>query len=391
MSNLNVSEINSDIYKISEQELQQGISISAETIAKIETNMQSILLRMETASIKLYKGQWKHRVFSIDTAPGLIFKMNDHSGSTSPFYDNSIQGRYRSMVRAQTVVRTHNLGLLVIPRAKLITVEFQGKKYDIIAEQKLDISHEASKQEQYYEEYAGSLSSAIRQFAIFICITGHSDIEWRNNPVLNNSLDNSGNRKIALIDLEITEKPERGLFGGIGKGLVSCVTEEQGKMIEAVAKQYRVNTASFAEASVLRKKELEDVRKLKEYYTKKRITLGNEPVQIDQKALDFSEYPEKSQELKSLALKVLATINEQIDNNGDQHSVKGRRYIYINTNKEPFHMTVMPIDRRRSELLKSDEERQDASYIGCVVKKLVESGAVYRLVNRNGHGYDIQA
>lgn len=58
-------------------------------------------------------------VFSIRSAPGLIFKFS----RTEP----SLQGRFENMIFAKTVCRVHQLGLLVIPQAKLIAVEVEGK------------------------------------------------------------------------------------------------------------------------------------------------------------------------------------------------------------------------------------------------------------------------
>ena len=51
------------------------------------------------------------------------------------------------MLYAQTVIRTHKLGLLVIPHAKLFTVNVKGKKQEILAEEKMDINPYESAQE----------------------------------------------------------------------------------------------------------------------------------------------------------------------------------------------------------------------------------------------------
>src|SRR5690606_32895894 len=168
--------------------------------------------------------------------------------------------------------------------------EADGEKYDIIAERKLDLNPSESAQEQYFEEYASSLNETIRQLAVFICNTGYSDVEWRNNPVLNNSLNEFGQRKIGLIDIEEMDSKTTGLFGGgFGRrGLVRCVNEEQGKIVEKVAKQNSVSTSSFASAYSRRKEELEKVRKLKKYYDTNNIVTGYEPLKVDVSTLGLN-------------------------------------------------------------------------------------------------------
>lgn len=289
-------------YNINEKELQQEVSISEETISKIQTCMKNILQYKEEGSVKLYKSQGNHRVFELDTTPGLIFKMKASKNCHIIGRDNSMKARYKTMINAQTIVRTHQLELLVIPNAKLFSVNVEGEEHEIIAEQKVDINQHESAQEQYFQDYANSLNKTIRQLAVFICKTGYSDVEWRNIPILNNSLDVNGNRKIALIDIEEMDSQTTGLFGGgfWRRGLVRCVNEEQGKIVETIAEQNGVSTSSFADAYDLRKEELEEGHRLKKYYATKNIVAGDEPIQIDEKTLNFSAYPEKPKNLRLL-------------------------------------------------------------------------------------------
>ncbi len=380
---------------ISEKELQQGISISEETIAKIQTCMKNVLQRKEEGGVKLYNSQGNHRVFALDTAPGLIFKMKASKSCHTLGRDDSMKARYQTMINAQTVVRTHQLGLLVIPHAKLFNVNTENEEYEIIAEQKVDINPYESAQEQYFQDYANSLNETIRQLAVFICKTGYRDVEWRNNPILNNSLDGNGNRKIALIDIEEMNSSETGLFGGgFGRrGLVRCVNEEQGKVVATVAKQNGISTSSFESVHAERKEELAVGRKLSEYYATKNIIAGDELVQVDESTLNFPAYPEKSEELKAFTHDLIKAINEEISKSSTEESVKGRRYVYISTHKKPFQgMDNKLIDVSVSaNSYKTDEEYYNATFLGHVVKKLADLGAIYKLVKRNGHGYFIQA
>ncbi len=301
MLNLNKVRIEED-YNISKAELQQGISISGEIISKIQICMENILQRKEEGNIKFYNSQWTQRVFELDTDPGLIFKMDAYAINK----DSPLNNRYQNMIYAQTVIRTHQLGLLIIPHAKLFTVDLGDEKHEIIAEQKMNINPHESAQEEYFLDYADSLNETIPQLALFICKTGYSDVEWRNNPILNNSFDGK-DRKIALIDLEEMKSATDGLFGGAfgRRGLVECVNEEQGEVVKTIAEENGISTSFFESAYSQRKKELEDGRKLKEYYRKKEIIKGNEQIKIDENALDFSTNSEKTKELKRLTLNLI--------------------------------------------------------------------------------------
>ncbi len=384
--NIRFGILTSALGKFSEAELQQGVSISDETISKIQTCMTSILNREETDEVTLYNSQHKHRVFSLSSAPDLIFKMDTSR-------EEPTKRRYEKMITAQTVLRTHQLGLLVIPHAKLFTVTVNGKEHHIIAERKLDINPHESMQEKYYAEYEQSLDEAIRQLAIFITKTGYSDVEWRNNPVLDNSLDADGNRKIALIDLEEMDDPEIGLFGGgFGRrGLVRCVSERQGEIVRKVAEENGIKTTSFKGASERRKQEIADRDSLKEFYQTKGITEGNEPVEIDVETIDFSKYPEKITRLRENATMLVNAINISITEASPEESLKQRRYIYINTNTRQFSTLLKTIDEKVDYSRYNDDDYYNATYIGHIVNKLIELKVIHRLVNRNGHGYFLQA
>ncbi|KAF3361864.1 Uncharacterized protein PHSC3_001631 [Chlamydiales bacterium STE3] len=369
-------------HNISEQELQQGIFISGETISNIQTCMRNIFQGEEEDGVKFYKNQRTRKVFTLDTVPDLIFKSGE-----------SMVARYQNIIKAQTIVRTHQLNLLVIPNAQLFTLNIGGKEHAIIAEKRVDIDYYESVQEQHFQDYADSLNETIRQLAIFICLSGYSNVEWRNNPILNEAFDEHGNRKIALIDLEKCKAPEAGLFGRSCRGLVGCVTEEQGKIVLNIARQYGISTKWFDTAHDVRKKEIADGHRLQKYYAKKNITTGDKPVQIDENSLDFSDHPKEAERLKAITKDLIKAINEKISETSAEDTIKKRRYIYINTNEGPFKY----LDREEFDNITDqspypiDEEFNDASYLGHIVKKLVKLRVIYGLVKRNGYGYYLQA
>ena len=131
---------------------------------------------------------------------------------------------------------------------------------------------------------------------------------------------------------------------------------------------------------------------------KKGITEGNEPIKIDANALDFFTDAEKTREkLKKLTLDLIEAINTNISNSLAEESIKGRRYIYIDTHTGPFqgmdNKLVNPgkDERETARAFKTDEEYSDATFLGCVIKKLEDLKAIYKLAKRNGDGYYIQA
>jgi hypothetical protein len=393
-----------EMLQISEKELQQGIDVSPEIVSKIQTCMKNILQCKEEGGVKLYDSEENHRVFVLDTVPDLIFKMKG-SKWHSLVRDDSMKACYQTMIKAQAVILTHQLGLLVLPKAKLFTVTVEREEYEIIAERKIDINPERSAQEQYFQDYAKSLNEAIRQYANFICKTGCSDVEPLNNPVVNNSLDENGNRKIAIIGIEETDGAKIGLFGGGWgrRGLVRCVTEEQGKMVEEIAKQNGINTsiesplaASFEQAYAARKKEIEEEQKLKEYYADKNITDGTELIQLDENSVDFSEYPEKVEKLRENTKLLVQTINDGITKASPEKSIKGRRCVHIDINKYPFILQDSRLIRpgeneyATASAFETEEEFRNATYLGYIVRKLVELKVIHSF-KRNSRGYLLQA
>lgn len=375
--------LSSKDFNWSEKKLQQGLTIPEDALIKIEIYIETILQKKEENGFQFYHSQETHRVFEMDIAPGLIFKMD---------YFDSIKDHYQNMLYAQIVVHTHQLGLLVIPKAKLLTIKIEDKKYKIIAQEKMLINQHEGAQEQYCLEHADSLNETIRQLATFICKTGYSDVVWINNPILNNSLDENGNRKIALIDLEEMQDPEIGLFGNKQRiGLVKSINEEQGKIVETIAKENGLCISSFENVYSKRIEELEERRKLKEYYVKKGIIKGNEPVQVDETILSFSTDPETEKTLKDLTFFLIKGINDVILQDSSEESVKERRSIYINTrDKLLLRMKNTLVDPHQA-LFTTEEEYHEATFLGCIVKKLQDLGAIYKLNKRNGLGYYIQA
>jgi len=367
---------------------QEKITLSKQTIDALKSCLDNVLENKE-AGVKLYNSRAAHRVFELEGVPDLIFKVSLFAGQ--------MRARYQNILKGQTICDTHKLGLLVIPKAELFTVQIDGREYDVLVEQKLDINPVESIQEHYYEEYADSLDEAIRQLALFICHSDYQDVEWRNNPVLNNSLDQQGNRKLGLIDLEGLGSAFVGLFGeeGGARGLVRCVNERQGLIVKQIADTHKIHYSMgvFERVHRKRKEELEEGRQLKNYYTQKQIVQGNEPITIDINTLDFSLYqPDQQQKLRTLAIHVANKINEAIASS-PQQTIKGRRFIDFNVNDDQTllqgHNTLIESVEDIGSL--ADDEYYLSTYLGYVLFQFVEEGLIFKTVLRKHRGYFIQA
>ncbi len=360
----------------SEKALQEGISISDEAIQEVRQCVEKFFKREVDRSVKFYKSQRHHWVFSLTSIPGLIFKMNPGGGS-------GMSHHYQNMIRAETIIRVNQLRSLVIPRAKLLRIE----EYEILVQKELHF--DPQRQERHLQDEW--IHEPLLELAKFVCDTGYSRVGWRNNPILTN-------KKIGLIDLQEMDSAEYGLFGkGLERrGLVGCVNEEQGKMIEAVAKEKGVSTTSFETTYARREKELAWGRKVREYYKAKKIVDGDERIQVDESALNFPVYPDAEERLKRLALDVIQVINEKISKSSTEQSIEKRRCIRINTNSEPFVGMDAELVARDEDLVKTtngfktEQEYYDVTFLGCVLKKLADLEIFYKAV-KEGCWWHIQA
>lgn len=356
-------------YAQSENEIQQGLSLS---LKDFENLKQCIQADFTGPGVRHYFS--KHtQVFSLASVPGIIFK-------------RAGQSRFDDMIRARTTIREDHLDHLVLPRAKMISVQVSGDPCNIIVEQKLDIDHDTADQEEHFEEHATSLNEAIRQLAIFICKTGYADVEWRNNPMLNNSGDTLGRRKIALVDVDGSGFPETGLFGGglYINGLLSQVSLEQGRMIAAIAKENGVNTTPFENAYRYREAVIEKRKQLKQLYAEKRLTCPNQLVKFDVEILECSKYPEKIRLFREIAKEVIQEINLKIAENAqEKKTVKGIRSIQLVHRKEPFYRWgnfLKAFDKTPTNM-----ELLFNTHLGHVLRLLHEAKVILQIDCYTGH------
>ncbi len=303
-----------------QKELESGIEINAATVSKVQSYMEHILNGEEKNGLHFYQAQSHHRIFSLESHPNLVFK-TDANLDIAIAKKFSMKNRLENILHAKKICRTHDLGLLVIPNIRLFSVNYDGKNFHFIAEQKMDINPNENAQEELFDQHANHLNKTIGQLALFIMKTGFSDVRWRNIPILNNDTDANGNRKIALIDLEHMTSIDLGLFGdklfGV-RGLVGCVNEQQGRMIIDMAKRilpWSSRIELYAQRALnSRKIELKHYDRVKQFYATKGIVTGRERIEVDLDALGLNldeqnNSPVRPQSLGQMTRQVIDGLN----------------------------------------------------------------------------------
>ncbi|MCI5052946.1 MAG: hypothetical protein MRY21_07440 [Simkaniaceae bacterium] len=366
--------------------LTQGVSVADQMKTHLNQVLNSVLKKESVAGVSQYKSQSDHRVFTIDSIPGHIFKL--HIDSTS----NDMKDRFSNMLKAVEEIANNKLDLLVVPNAKLFEIQHNGQTYPVLVEKKLTFNPSASGQEQLYEKSGKTLNESVRQLALLISKTGLQDIDFRNIPILKET-DDFGLRKIGLIDLEFMNDPTYSAFYGNyycrDRGLIRCVNLSQVHFLNKFTRNLPINEYSLRSAIRLRKKEIEDNQKLAAFHSKRGIIEGDEPIQINEGDLTFPNYPELEEELKQWALKFIAEINRQIEKSSPNDSKKARRRIQVPLLDEPvnfkeIYSSELPqIDRPFSEV-------ETGMKLDHIIHRFMELGLLYGTVQAP-HGMIVQA
>lgn len=383
------------------QKLEEGMSISEATAAKIQELIPKIIKREKDENI-----EWQvsgNLVFRLKGTPNIVFKMGRPGvsvarGGKSLDSKAIIDERFANMVKAKGVCLAKDLGLLRIPHARKFEVNVGGVAYTLIAEEYLDVNPHESAQEELYRKVSTDLNETALQLAIFVAKTGFNDVIWRNIPIMNEAAGFHGPRRVALIDLEHMESAKNGFLGDYNgsRGLIRCVSEEQIDTVIAEAKRQGIEIPK--EAKIRRLQELEDDKQLHALYARKGIVTGKEPLQVDLDSLgldlnkvgqisvlarneegklikegDDFKHEEQNVTLRKVTEDVIAEINKNIQSSSDRASTKGKRYLVLNTNKRPF------------------KEYEDLGWLPCIIPALADKGHLFKLDKVNGRGYFIQA
>lgn len=397
------------------KKLEKGINISEHTISKIQHLMPKILFRKDDNEIE-WLSTSNNLVFKLRESPQLVFKITcsawgvDGKGKLPIMFDGQMDRRFKNMIKAKEVCLARELGLLVIPQAKKFTVNVQDNKYVFIAEESLDVNADESSQEHLYYTYSKELNETIRQLAIFIAKTGFNDISWRNIPLLNEAADYDGPRRVGLIDVEYMKNVVDGFKGdNRSRGLIKCATTES--QIDAIIDEaYKQSGAlTSEEAQTLKNQRLDELEfenKLRHFYEQNGIKTGREPIQVDINSLglDLTEEGQatfltvkkgkiKSKEqtltLKKAVEDVISQINKLIQDTPEQASLRGKRYVFLNTSHPPLQQyNLLRLPTEKFTLNKEDVKK---IWVRQIIQALLEKGHLFKLVIVNSQQFFIQA
>ncbi|KAF3361816.1 Uncharacterized protein PHSC3_001582 [Chlamydiales bacterium STE3] len=392
------------------EELEQGIHLTDDTVRKFIDLLPKIVNKKEDDELT-WLSRSKTLVFQLPDSD-LVFKMAQpyvsiFRGDKLLNPNQLIEERFANMVKAKEICLANQLGLLIIPQAKKFVIStVDGKEYTFIAEEKLAFQANESLQEESYYKFAPNLNETARQLAIFVVKTGFNDVTWRNIPLLDEGLEED--RHLALIDLEHMESRVNGFIGDPNgsRGLIKCLSEEQIEI--AIAEALKSGAITKKEASEVKKARLEELeydKQLRNYYAKRAIVTGKEPIEVDLDSLDLNlddeigevkipiwldedafKWQTKRVTLRDVAEEIITEINRLIENSPGHASNKGKRCVLLETSKGALH----PFCRLGSKKEVSYEENEKNLWLYRVIQALVDKGYLFKL-EVNGQGYYVQA
>lgn len=400
--------------------LEKGMNVSDQTATKIKELLPKILEIQNDPEVQwLSKGN--NLVFKLVQEPQLVFKIakpvhyekpksqlylpQSFFGmryiSTKTKMNRAISQRFENMVKAKETCLVEHLNLLTIPQAKkMILTAPNEKTYYLIVEKSLDFQPDSGKQEELFENHSKQLNETVRQLATFVAKTGFNDVTWRNIPVLNETPNFPGPRRIALIDLEHLENKVNGFIGDPNNscGLIRCVSAEQIDIVLAEANKQNVNipVKEKDEAKNKRLKAIEEAKELRLFYEKKGILTGKEPIDVDlntmgvnllEERLMFPEDnfgPKLKMNLENYILTYINCVNEHIQNGLNDLSMKSRRYFKLSEKDLVLYYHGKPYKFPSSP-------NQKNVWLPKMIDSLIDKGYFFKLDKVEEDQYYIQA
>ena len=376
-----------------------NLNVPEEATLKVYSLIEKILKTEECNEIKLLSNAGN--ILKLNKYAHLVFKFAKFGNSPST-NNESINSRFKNMIKAKKVCLINNLDLLIVPQA--IKTTLCSKDFPCIIEEAFDFPNNESANEKDYETHSKSLNETMRQLAVFVAKTGFNDVTWRNVPIVNEREDFLGPRRVALIDLEHMIDAESGFMGSNNGscGLIRCCTSEE--QIDIVIKEARKQNVGISEedlqsAKKLRLKELESNKKIIVVYKKNNIITGKEPINVDLDSLglDLSEkaqdefcFEDKPQifTLRKATEDLIKEINRLIQQASDEASPKCKRTVFLNTDIAPFNLyNRLGCPNYFSASVKELKK----TWINQIITALIDKEYIVKLNEVNEYGYLIQA
>lgn len=331
--------------------LVKGVVITPAIRQKITELLPQILGEKENPDIHWLTRARDTFVFQLRSVPDLVFKIDrplNIDENRLPLYmvPERTSARFENMVMAKSVCLAHRLYLLVVPHAQKFSVKAEGNTYTFIAEKKLEFKPGVGAQRELYHQHADKLSETLQQLAIFVAKTKYNDVEFRNNPILDEPFFQSP-RRIGLIDLEDMKSAVGGFTGDPNKGsrgLLRCVPENALESVQHIARRCGVVAGAehlFQQAEATRRRELWEEDELRRFYSTHNVRDGLEPIVVDPNRLELPLEETVAEPgikdpvtLAQAVLKVVEEINERIANNAHEDTIQEKRYVFLNKYKK---------------------------------------------------------
>lgn len=392
-----------------QKKLEKGISVTQESITKIQSLMPIILNHKKHKDIEWLEKS-PNLIFKLSDMPNIIYEMarpdlNDEQNS-----ERAIDQCFDNMIQAKQECIINDLDLLELPSAKKIEVKVNEKTYKIIAKKALDFNPNESANEELYRKYSTDLNETMRQLAIFVAKTNFNKVTIKHMPILKKSLGSHGSKSIALIDLLDRNSASNYFPSGNNNlcSLIRCLSSErQIKIVLAEARKQKIllNEEKVNEAVNTRLREILEDNKLHAFHASRSITTGKEPINVDVDSLDLNfdqtartwvtKYinvglidEEEVMARQTITLRqatesVISELNRLIQTSSNQSSNKAKRYLLLNSNENPWaSYSKIPDKFCRNE---------GQSWLDSIILALVSKGHLFKLDKVNGHGYFIQA
>lgn len=380
------------------KELEGDLHIAPALLHKIQALIPSLLKQGNTDQIEYLKDA---KVFKLKEEPNLVFKLALSGNSKTLFKGKALdeavimEHRFENMVQAKELCLIHHLDRLVIPPSKKITFNTpEGKKCVLIVEKTMNINPDESVQEELYYSQSERLKEVVQQLSLFIAKTGFNDVTPRNIPLMEE--EQGGPLKVALFDLEYMENTMQGFTGSSNgsRGLLYCVAEKQVDLVAEEARKYGVKIPENELAKAKKQAALDN--QIRQHYKNQGIVTGKEPLKVDIDALDLdgSQTAEicsdkvLSVTIRDAAEDVIKKINHLLDESSDNHSIKRKRYVLIDTHKFPFN-EYADLGVPKSKVVIDDQDKKKL-WLYQILESLLKKGHIFRF-HENGYGYFVQA
>lgn len=362
--------------------LEEGVDVSRETLEKISSLTIEQLENPNEHELIVHVGYGPKYIFSFKSDPHLIFT----------FWGSSRNGRrhspaelyFKNMIKAEKACLMHQLDLLIIPRGKI--VEVNGHSFIV---QKLTPVDSSEKTQEHLYKTLSHLDETVRQLALFIIKTGFNGTHVRKMPIIDQAPEFVGNRRVALMDLELMDGPEEGIYGynNYAGLLYFFYSEAQVDSVLREAERHEIFYKTFASKEL--KNEILaciEKRKKRDQFHVDHGIVANPLKPFTMTAFSELDLQEQGQytsngktetiTLGEVAQKVIDTMNQQLAESSDQDSLYRRRNLSLDFRQEPL----------KSYAQICNSENTNLQWIERILEVLKEKGSIFDICKEpNGH------